>query len=98
MSAICIRYRARNLSEEESAQLHAQVVRRIEEGGRFWISTTFLKGRTYFRINPVNLRTRIEHMDELFAALRRECEGWTAGARPLSDPAGPQAGRRAAQK
>jgi aromatic-L-amino-acid decarboxylase len=78
MSAMCIRYRAHDLDEQESARLHAQVVRRIEEGGRFWISTTFLKGRTWFRINPVNLRTRIEHMDELFATLRRECERWSA--------------------
>jgi glutamate/tyrosine decarboxylase-like PLP-dependent enzyme len=87
MSAICIRYRARDLSEKESALLHAQVVRRIEEGGRFWISTTFLKGRTYFRINPVNLRTRIEHVDELFAVLRRECERWTAARKPEPEPA-----------
>jgi hypothetical protein len=33
-----------------------------------------MKGRTWFRINPVNFRTRPEHMDELFALLRRECE------------------------
>jgi glutamate/tyrosine decarboxylase-like PLP-dependent enzyme len=78
MSAICIRYSAGGLDENNSARLHAEVVRRIEEGGRFWISTTFLKGRTWFRINPVNLRTRLEHMDQLFATLRRECERWLA--------------------
>ena len=46
----------------------------MEEIGRFWFSTTVLKGRTHFRINIVNFRTRAEHIDELFALLRRECE------------------------
>ncbi len=71
MSAICIRYRGGELAD--AARLHADVVRRIEQGGRFWISTTELKGRTWFRINPVNFRTRLEQMDELLALLEREC-------------------------
>ena len=74
MSAICIRYRGDGLSEAYAKDLHAEVAQRIEKGGRFWISTTELKGRSYFRINPVNFRTRTEHMKELFATLKRECE------------------------
>jgi len=74
MSAICIRYRGDDMDESESKQLHAEVASRVERSGRFWISTTEMKGRTWFRINPVNFRTRPEHMDELFALLRRECE------------------------
>jgi glutamate/tyrosine decarboxylase-like PLP-dependent enzyme len=74
MSAICIRYTREGLSEPESAQLHAQVARRIEESGKFWISTTVLKERTWFRINPVNFRTREEHMAQLLTVLRHECE------------------------
>jgi glutamate/tyrosine decarboxylase-like PLP-dependent enzyme len=73
MSAICIRYRGLGLKETESKELHAEVVRRIERGGKFWISTTELKGRTWFRINPVNFRTRTEHMDNLLALLEQEC-------------------------
>jgi len=73
MSAICIRYRGAGLSEEDSKRLHAEVVRRVEQGGRFWISTTELKGKTWFRINPVNFRTREQHMEELFALLGKEC-------------------------
>ncbi|MBI4540814.1 MAG: aminotransferase class I/II-fold pyridoxal phosphate-dependent enzyme [Gemmatimonadetes bacterium] len=73
MSAICIRYCGPQLDEPRLARLHREVARRIESGGRFWISTTVLKGRSYFRINPVNFRTRLEHMDELFTLLRREC-------------------------
>jgi len=71
MSAICIRYKGGEPAE--AARLHSSVARRIEQGGRFWISTTELKGRTWFRINPVNFRTRPEQMDELLALLEREC-------------------------
>jgi aromatic-L-amino-acid/L-tryptophan decarboxylase len=73
MSAICIRYKGARLSEADAKKLHAEVAQRVEQGGRFWISTTELKGKSWFRINPVNFRTRREHMDELFALLRSEC-------------------------
>ncbi|MEX2582727.1 MAG: aminotransferase class I/II-fold pyridoxal phosphate-dependent enzyme [Gemmatimonadota bacterium] len=81
MSAICIRYTGGELAEPERARLHAAVARRVEESGRFWISTTVLKGHTWFRINPVNFRTRTEHVEGLFAMLRAEC-GAAAGAAP----------------
>jgi aromatic-L-amino-acid decarboxylase len=79
MSAVCLRYEAPGLDEPQSARLHARVARAIEDGGRFWIATTQLKGRSYFRVNPVNLRTRREHMDELIATLDRECGRELAG-------------------
>jgi len=76
MSAVCIRYRpaARpDLDEDRLAAIHAAAARRVEEGGRYWMSTTVMKGKTWFRICPVNFRTRPEHMDGLFDTLRREC-------------------------
>jgi aromatic-L-amino-acid/L-tryptophan decarboxylase len=73
MSAICIRHRGADPDEVESKELHAEVARRVEQSGRFWISTTELKGKTWFRINPVNFRTRLEHMDQLLALLHQEC-------------------------
>jgi aromatic-L-amino-acid/L-tryptophan decarboxylase len=73
MSAVCIGYRGAGLGEAALDRLHAEVVRRVEEGGRFWITTTRLKGAPWFRVNPVNFRTRVEHMDELFGLLRAEC-------------------------
>jgi aromatic-L-amino-acid/L-tryptophan decarboxylase len=73
MSAICIRYKNPAFSETESRELHAEVAKRVEQSGRFWISTTELKGKSWFRINPVNFRTRKEHMDELFRLLQQEC-------------------------
>jgi aromatic-L-amino-acid/L-tryptophan decarboxylase len=73
MSAICIRFRDAELGVRESKRLHAEVAQRVEQSGRFWISTTELKGKTYFRINPVNFRTRQEHMEQLFQLLKQEC-------------------------
>ena len=86
MSAICIRFNRADMAEAKLKKLHAEVAQRIEQDGRFWISTTELKGKTWFRINPVNFRTRTEHMDELFELLRRECLAW-AGQKDLQ-PAG----------
>jgi hypothetical protein len=45
------------------------------------MSTTELKGKTWFRINPVNFRTRKEHMDELFRLLQHECRALSPGKR-----------------
>jgi aromatic-L-amino-acid decarboxylase len=73
MSAICIRYKGAGLSEGRSKSLHAEVSQRVEQSGRFWISTTELKGKSWFRINPVNFRTRQEHMEEMFTLLQQEC-------------------------
>lgn len=73
MSAICIRFKSHGLNDAHAKELHAEVAQRIEQSGRFWISTTELKGQTWFRINPVNFRTRQEHMEQLFALLLEEC-------------------------
>jgi hypothetical protein len=73
---VCVRYAPQaggELPEAEAARIHRVAAREIERQGRFWFSTTELKGRSYFRICPVNFRTRLEHMDELFDTLRREC-------------------------
>jgi aromatic-L-amino-acid decarboxylase len=79
MSAICLRYAPPGQAQPALDALHAVVARRIEEGGRFWISTTELKGRTFFRINPVNFRTRAEHVEALFEVLTAECRSAVAG-------------------
>jgi glutamate/tyrosine decarboxylase-like PLP-dependent enzyme len=71
MSAICIRYIP--VPEADAVKLHADVAERVEKSGKFWIGTTELKGRIWFRINPVNFRTREEHMEQLLELLRQEC-------------------------
>lgn len=87
MSAVCLRYDVAGLDDETSGRLHRAVARRVEESGRFWISTTVLKGKSYFRVNPVNFRTRTEHLDELMRLLETECRRAHAelsGAAPAS--------------
>jgi|SoiMethySBSTD1v2_1073268.scaffolds.fasta_scaffold66787_3 aromatic-L-amino-acid/L-tryptophan decarboxylase len=73
MSAICIRHLGADPDEAQSKRLHAEVVMRVEQSGKFWFSTTELKGKTWFRINPVNFRTQTEHMDQLLGLLEHEC-------------------------
>jgi len=79
MSAVCIRYKGTGLAEDESKRLHAEVAQRVEQSGRFWISTTELKGKAWFRINPVNFRTRAEHVEQLFRLLEQECRAVMRG-------------------
>lgn len=71
MSAICIRYKV--VEGADAAKLYAAVAERVEKSGKFWIGTTELKGKMWFRINPVNFRTRQEHMEQLLELLRKEC-------------------------
>lgn len=73
MSAICIRYKGKGLAKETLSTLHYEVAARIEKEGQFWFATTELKGKTYFRINPVNIHTTIETMEALFSTLREYC-------------------------
>jgi aromatic-L-amino-acid decarboxylase len=80
MSAICIRFKGVE-DEAASKALHAEVAQRVEQSGRFWMSTTELKGKTWFRINPVNFRTREEHMEALFRLLQQECRAVVRNAR-----------------
>ena len=83
MSAICVRYQPPSLAdveEEMIGRIHHEVAHRVEQGGRFWFGTTLMKDKWWFRINPVNFRTTIAHMDELLATLQRECEA-VAGQR-----------------
>jgi glutamate/tyrosine decarboxylase-like PLP-dependent enzyme len=67
MSAICIHCKRMDLA------FHQRVAWQIEREGKYWISTTVLKGRPAFRINPVNFRTQTEHIRGLFQDLRRLC-------------------------
>ena len=81
MSAICVRYQPpsfADVEEEMIGRIHHEVAHRVEQGGRFWFGTTLMKDKWWFRINPVNFRTTIAHMDELLATLQQECEAVAA--------------------
>ena len=71
MSAICLRYKGEDLA------FHQRVAAEIEREGKYWISTTVLKGQPAFRINPVNFRTRAEHIDGLFHDLKKICSEYS---------------------
>ncbi len=74
MSAACIRYLPeRALDRDEVDAIHHRVVERIERGGEFWIGTTRLKGRTWFRGCAVNFRTTEAHIERLIELLEQEC-------------------------
>jgi aromatic-L-amino-acid decarboxylase len=73
MSAMCIRFEPLGVDEEQLASIHAEVARAVEKDGRFWIGTTKLRGKAYFRLCAVNLYTRLEHLAELLDLLDREC-------------------------
>ncbi|HUS03776.1 MAG TPA: pyridoxal-dependent decarboxylase [Chitinophagaceae bacterium] len=74
MSAICIRYKGDGLTNEQLTKLHIDVAARIEKEGQFWFATTMLKGKTWFRINPVNIYTSIETIEALFKTLQEYCK------------------------
>ena len=73
MSAVCLHYRTPQLSEEENKQFHFLVAERIESEGKFWFATTIMKGKTWFRINPVNIYTKMETVNDLFKTLQAYC-------------------------
>ena len=73
MSAICVRFYEPGLTEKYLHELHIEVARKVEESGKFWFGTTQIKDHTWFRINPVNFRTRMEHINDLFAFVQKEC-------------------------
>ena len=74
MSAICIRYKADGLSNEQLTRLHHEVTSRIEKEGHFWFATTTMKNKTWFRINPVNIYTTIQTMEVLYNSLQKYCK------------------------
>jgi aromatic-L-amino-acid/L-tryptophan decarboxylase len=87
MSAVCLRFAPEGADESVLAPLHDQVARRVQDDGRFWISTTQMKGKTWFRVNPVNFRSRAEHVEGLFAELQARCAEAVA-ARPATPEVG----------
>ena len=73
MSAICIRFLCDGMFGDKLKKLHHQVASMIEKEGRFWLATTEMKGKTWFRINPVNIQTTEKHMEMLYADLKAKC-------------------------
>lgn len=77
MSAVCLHYETPGLSEAQNQQLHFSVSERIEAEGKYWFATTIMKGKTWFRVNPVNIYTEQKHIDGLFETLKEYCANET---------------------
>ena len=73
MSAVCLHFKTPELTPEQNKQLHFAVTERIEGEGKFWFATTIMKGKTWFRINPVNIYTEMKDIDNLFRTLKIYC-------------------------
>lgn len=74
MSAVCLRYvPSFELSPADVELLHQRVAQRIEASGQFWIGTTRMKERSWFRACIVNIRTTREHISRLMELLANEC-------------------------
>ena len=91
MSAICIRFNDTGLNDAESKDLHAEVAQRVERTAASGYPPPNSKAKPDFRINPVNFRTRQEHMEDysIFFSKsvmrscarrpRESCRGWVNG-------------------
>lgn len=73
MSAVCLHYKSEALDAEKRKELHFEAAARIERSGQFWFATTIMKGKPWFRINPVNLHTTDAHIDQLYESLKETC-------------------------
>ena len=74
MSSACVRYvPERKLDQDQVDVIHHTVVQRVERSGEFWIGTTRLKGRSWFRACTVNFRTTDAHIERLMQLLEQEC-------------------------
>ena len=83
MSAACVRWLPdRDLDDATVDRLHFDAVERVEKSGEFWIGTTRLKGKTWFRACPVNFRTTKAHMDRLLELLEEICSELELRQRP----------------
>ena len=83
MSAVCLHYKTPQLTDEQNKQLHFAVTERIEAEGKYWFATTIMKGKTWFRINPVNIYTEKKHIDGLFETLKEYCEVEITSHKPV---------------
>ena len=74
MSSVCVRYvPERKLDQDQVDAIHHMVVQRVERSGEFWIGTTRLKGKTWFRACIVNFRTTEAHIERLMQLLEQQC-------------------------
>jgi aromatic-L-amino-acid decarboxylase len=71
LSILCIRYAPAGVSAEHCDTLNTRLVDLVQRNGRFYVTSTRLRGRTVVRICTVHRETVQEHVVGLFEELGR---------------------------
>jgi aromatic-L-amino-acid decarboxylase len=77
-SVVC--FRARLGKEKDEDRFNEQLMAAVNAAGPFFLSHTVLHGHYVLRVAIGNLRTTREHLDELWALVRRSAADLRAGA------------------
>lgn len=71
LQTICIRHRPRHLTNEEDVAAHnRELVRRVNEAGRVYLTPSVLKGKQMIRVSIGAETTEKHHVEELWDQLR----------------------------
>ncbi len=70
LSLVCFRYAPSGASEEEIARVNAEIMERVNAGGKAYLSHTKLDGRYTLRLAIGNIRTDRSHIDLVWRELR----------------------------
>ena len=68
---VAFQWKHRNMSPDERAAIHNEIVEEITADGRRWISETQVNGRSAMRMMVISYLTEERHLRELEAALER---------------------------
>jgi aromatic-L-amino-acid decarboxylase len=79
LSIACARWEPAGLSADATDQLQAAIARAVVATGKAWFSTTHHAGRTWLRMNMVNLYTREHHVRELVDLVDASAQRVTSG-------------------
>ena len=76
LQTICIRHRPAGMAGEDGLRRHNQAIAdRINESGRFYLTSAELKGVQMIRVSIGSQASGLGHVERLWAALRQTAEG-----------------------
>ena len=70
LQTVCVRYTPAGLDEPELSARNLAIARRINSGGRAYLTPSLLDGKQMLRVSIGAERTEREHVAALWAALR----------------------------
>src|SRR5262249_49857394 len=78
LSIACARWEPQHWDGPSSDRLQEEIARQVVATGKTWFSTVRHGGRTWLRLNMVNLYTREEHIRRLVDLLHESASGLTS--------------------